>query len=172
ATSAAFPALQSTGRLQHHDTLPGGEDALIERIGDAEAVLNIRSSTRFSERVFAACPALRLLSVWGTGTDHIDLAAAARHGVAVTNTPGVSAISIAEHTMALLFAVARRVPQTDASVRRGEWQRRQFVELRGKTCGVIGLGAIGRQFATLAAGIGMKVLGWTLHPRASAGVEE
>ncbi|HXA51479.1 MAG TPA: NAD(P)-dependent oxidoreductase, partial [Candidatus Acidoferrum sp.] len=164
ATSAAFPVLQSIGSLAYHDTLPGGEDALIDRLGDADAVLNIRSSTRFSERVFAACPKLRLVSVWGTGTDHIDLAAAARHHVAVANTPGVSATSIAEHALALLFAVARLVPEMDRATRNGAWPRGRFVQLTGKTCGVIGYGAVGREFTRLARGIGMNVMIWTLHP--------
>lgn len=171
ATSAAFPALRSIGSLRYHDTLPGGEDTLIERIGDAEAVLNIRSSTRFSELVFAACPKLRLLSVWGTGTDHIDLAAAARHGIAVANTPGVSATSIAEHALALLFAVARRVPEMDQSTRDGLWPRGRFVQFTGKTCGVIGYGAVGREFTRLARGIGMKVLIWTMHTERYPDVE-
>ncbi len=109
--------------------------------------------------------------MWGTGTDHIDLAAAARRGIAVRNTPGVSAVSIAEHTLALLLAVARRIPQADAATRRGEWPRGQSVELNGKTCGVVGLGAIGRRFAQLAAGIGMRVVAWTMHPRSLPGIE-
>jgi D-3-phosphoglycerate dehydrogenase len=112
-----------------------------------------------------------MLSVWGTGTDHIDLAAAARHNVIVTNTPGVAARSIAEHTLALLLAVARRIPQVDAATRRGEWRRGQSVELFGKTCGIIGLGAIGREFARLAGGIGMRVIAWTMHPKPLPGVE-
>ena len=166
-----WPALAARAELDYWDTLPGSEEALIERIGAAEAVLNIRSSSKFTERVFAARPQLRLLSVWGTGTDHVDLAAAARHCVTVTNTPGVSAVSIAEHTLALLLAVARRIPQVDAATRRGEWAKGQSVELRGKTCGVIGLGAIGREFARLAAALGMRVIGWTIHPRPFPGVE-
>jgi D-3-phosphoglycerate dehydrogenase len=101
----------------------------------------------------------------------VDLPAAARHGVTVTNTPGVSAISVAEHALALLLAVVRRIPQVDAATRRGEWPRGQSVELHGKTCGVIGLGAIGRQFARIAAGIGMRVIAWTTHPRPQPGVE-
>jgi D-3-phosphoglycerate dehydrogenase len=95
----------------------------------------------------------------------VDLAAAASHGVTVTNTPGVSAISIAEHTMALLLAVARRIPQVDAATRAGEWPRGQSVQLYGKTCGIIGLGAIGRQFQRIAEGFGMRVVAWTFHPR-------
>lgn len=170
-SSAVWPALESRAQLDYYDTLPGSEERLIERIAQHELVLNIRSSSRFTERVFAASPRLRLVSVWGTGTDHVDLPAAAAHSVAITNTPGVSAVSIAEHTLALLLAVARRIPQVDAATRRGEWLRGQFIELRGKTCGIIGLGAVGREFARLAAGIGMRVIAWTLHPRPLDGVE-
>ncbi len=164
-SSAVWPELAARAELAYHDTLPGTEEALIARLRDAELVLNIRSSSKFTARVFDACPRLRLLSLWGTGTDHVDLAAAARRGVAVTNTPGVSAVAIAEHTLALLLAVARRIPQVDRATRVGEWPRGQSVQLHGKTCGIIGLGAIGREFARLAAGIGMRVAAWTMHPR-------
>jgi D-3-phosphoglycerate dehydrogenase len=168
--SAVLPALKKHAEVEHFDTLPFSEEVLIERIRHAEVVMNIRASTKFTARVFRACPKLRLLSVWGTGTDHVDLSAAARFSVTVTNTPGVSAVSIAEHALALLFAVARRLPQMDQSTRAGSWERGQFVELRGKTCGVIGYGAIGREFARLAGAIGMKVLLWTMHPEHYSGV--
>jgi phosphoglycerate dehydrogenase-like enzyme len=163
--SGAWPELAARSEIVYHDTLPGSEDGLIDRMQDAEIVVNLRASTKFTARVFEACPRLRLISVWGTGTDHVDLPAAARHGVTVTNTPGVSAISIAEHTMALLLAVARRIPQVDAATRGGEWPRGRSVQLYGKTCGIIGLGAIGRQFWRIAAGFGMRVVAWTFHPR-------
>ena len=171
ATSAVFPALQGRAQLDYYDTLPLSEDALIDRIRESDVALNIRSSSRFTERLFAACPKLRLVSIWGTGTDHVDLAAAARHGVAIANTPGVSARSIAEHTLALLFAVARRIPHMDAATRLGGWERGQSMELYGKTCGILGYGAIGREFARLAAGIGMRVKLWTMHPAAYPGVD-
>jgi D-3-phosphoglycerate dehydrogenase len=164
-SSSVWPELAARAELSYYDTLPGSEEHLIERIREAGIVLNIRSSQKFTEGVFGACPRLRMLSVWGTGTDHVDLAAAARHGVTVTNTPGVSAISIAEHTLALLFAVARRIPRIDRATRAGEWPRGRSVELHGKTCGLVGLGAIGRQFARLASAIGMRVVAWTMHPR-------
>ena len=165
ASSAVWGDLAARAELVYHSTLPGSEEGLIERIADAEIVLNIRSSSKFTERVFASCPRLRLVSVWGTGTDHVDLAAAARRGITITNTPGVSAVSIAEHALALLLAVARGIPTSDAATRRGEWPRGRMIELRGKTCGIIGLGAIGSRFAQLAAGIGMRVIAWTMHPR-------
>jgi len=164
-SSSVWQDLETRAKLDYFDTLPGSEDRLVERIAAADAVLNIRASSKFTARVFEACPRMRLLSLWGTGTDHIDLAAAVRHGVTVTNTPGVSAVSIAEHALALLLAVARRIPQVDAATRQGQWPRGQSVELRGKICGIIGLGAIGREFARLAAGIGMKIITWTMHPR-------
>ena len=164
AGSAAWTALTAFAETRYYDTLPESEDALIARLTGADAALNIRSSTHFTERVFAACPTLHLLSVWGTGTDHVDMAAAARHRVAIANTPGVSAVSIAEHALALLFAVARRVPEMDALTRAGSWPRGRFVQLAGKTCGIVGYGAVGREFARLAAGVGMRVVVWTLHP--------
>ena len=170
ATSEAFPTLRSFAEIDYHASLPGSEDDLIERIRHADAVLNIRCSTGFTERVLAACPQVRLISVWGTGMDHVDLAAAARHRVTVANTPGVSAIAIAEHALALLLGVARRLPEMDTAVRNGGWPRGRFVQLAGKVCGIVGYGAIGREFARLASGIGMRVVMWTMHPTNHPGV--
>ena len=171
AASQAYRKLLEQTPVAYHDTLPGTEERLIERIAGAEVVINIRSSTRFSESVFRHSPHLRLLSLWGTGTDNVDLPAAARHGVTVTNTPGVSAFSIAEHALALLLAVARRIPRVDAEVRQGRWPRGQAAQMHGKTLGIIGLGAVGRQFARLGAGVGMRVIAWTMHPDPALGFE-
>ncbi len=171
AASGAWPELAARATVDYHDTLPGSEERLVERIAAAEIVLNIRSSSKFTGHVFRRCPRLRLLSLWGTGTDNVDLAAAARHGVTVTNTPGVSAASIAEHAMALMLAVARRIPRIDAEVRQGQWPRGSMVQLHGKTLGILGLGAVGRQLATLGGGIGMRVIAWTVHPNPALGFE-
>jgi len=167
--SQAYQELIRREPVAYYDTLPGGEERLRERIADAEVVINIRSSTRFTAAVFTACPALRLVSIWGTGTDNVDLEAARAHGVRVTNTPAVAAPAIAEHALMLLLAAARRVVEIDGRVRRGEWPRAQVPLLRGKTAGVIGLGAIGRDFARLAEAIGMRVLTWTPHPKPELG---
>ncbi len=169
--SAAYRELASREAIDYYDTLPGSDEKLIERIAGAEIVINIRSSCKFTEIVFSRCTKLRLLSVWGTGTDHVDLAAAGRYGVKVTTTPGVSAPSIAEHSLALMLAVARRIPQIDREVRDGKWPRAQVAQLQGKTLGIIGLGAVGRQFARLGAGIGMRVIAWTMHPNPALGFE-
>ncbi|HEX4682973.1 MAG TPA: phosphoglycerate dehydrogenase, partial [Gemmatimonadaceae bacterium] len=134
------------------------EDELSRRIGDAECVVNIRAHAHFSESVLEACPNLRLISVWGSGTDHVDLAACARRGITVANTPGVNAHAVAEHTMALMLAVMRRIPQLDARMRSGEWPRGMSAQLEGKTLGLVGLGTIGSRVAELARAFGMKLL--------------
>jgi phosphoglycerate dehydrogenase-like enzyme len=169
--SQAYRALLDRTPVEYFDSLPKSEAGLIERIREAEIVINIRSSSRFPESVFAQCKNLKLLSLWGTGTDNVDLAAAARHGVTVTNTPGVSAISIAEHCMALMLSVARRIPRTDAEIRQGHWPRGEGAQMCGKTLGIVGLGAIGRRFAQLGAAIGMRIIAWTLHPNPALGFE-
>jgi len=171
AESQAYRKLLEQTTVDYYDTLPATVERLIERIAAAEIVINIRSSTRFTENVFGHCPGLRLLSLWGTGTDNVDLAAAARHGVTVTNTPGISAISIAEHALTLMLAVARRIPRLDAEVRQGRWPRGQAAQMHGKTLGIIGLGAVGRRFARLGAGIGMRVIAWTMNPDPALGFE-
>jgi len=171
APSDAYRSLLQRVQVDYHDTLPGTEDRLIERIAGAEIVINIRSSSRFTENVFRRSPELRLLSLWGTGTDNVDLYAAARQGVTVTNTPGVSAASVAEHALALLLATARRIPQLDTEVRQGRWPRGRMWQMQGKTLGIVGLGAIGREFARMGAAIGMRVIAWTMHANPALGYE-
>ena len=144
---------------------PSGADGLVERIRDAEIVINIRSTSRFTDDVLARCPKLRLISIWGTGTDNVDLSAAQARGVRVTNTPGVGAIAVAEHTLALIMAVAKQLVLVDHQVRHQQWPRAMATQLRGKTLGLIGTGAIGREVARLGRGIGMRVIAWTFHPQ-------
>ena len=162
--SAAFRDLTRQAQVAYHDSLPASAQVLVERLQGAQAVLNVRSSVSFDAEVFAACPEMRVLSLWGTGTDHVDLDAASRHGVVVTNTPGVSAISMAEHALALMLSVARDIPRLDKKTRRGGWPRGFVTQLHGKTLGVVGLGAIGLQTARVARGIGMRVIAWTRTP--------
>ena len=157
------------GKLAGHDVRtyadrPSGPDDLAARVGDAEIVINIRSTSRFTATVLEKCPQLRLISIWGTGTDNVDLAAAKARGVRVTNTPGVSAIAVAEHTVALIMAVAKQLVQVDQQVRQGRWPRAMVTQLRAKTLGLIGTGAIGREVAKLGKGLGMRVIAWTFHP--------
>ena len=134
------------------------EDELIRRIAGAEAVVSLRAYSRFSNRVIDASPSLRMISIWGTGTDNVDLDACRARGVRVTNTPGVNANSVAEQTLALMLAVARQIPAMDRGTREGKWPRAMLVQLEGKTLGVIGLGAIGSRVVALATAFGMNVV--------------
>jgi D-3-phosphoglycerate dehydrogenase len=139
------------------------ERELIRRLGAATAAVNIRAHARFSDTVFAACPALKLVSVWGTGTDNIDLSAAGMRGVTVCNTPGINAFAVAEHALTLMLAVARKITILDSEMRKGRWPREMLTQLVGKRLGVFGMGAIGSRLVTLGRGIGMHVLGWSAH---------
>ena len=165
--SAAFERLRGYDVRTFSDR-PSGPDELAGRISDAEVVINIRSSSRFTREVFDECPKLQLISIWGTGTDNIDLAAARSRGVQVTNTPGVAAVAVAEHTLALIMTLAKRLVQVDHDVRGGQWPRAMVMQLRGKTLGLIGTGAIGQEVAKLGRAVGMKVIAWTFHPRGQA----
>ena len=161
--SQAYQRLRTCDH-QLHDSLPGTPQELAARIGDAEALINIRASTRLSAEVLAHCRALRLISIWGTGTDHVDLNSARARGITVTNTPAVSAIAVAEHTLSLMFAVAKQTIAVDRRVRAGEWPRAMVQQLNGRTLGLIGTGAIGREVARLAKAVGMSVIAWTFNP--------
>ena len=146
------------------------EGELARRLGGARAAINIRAHARFTERVFSACPALKMVSIWGTGTDNIDLESAVRHGVTVSNTPGVNANAVAEHTIALMLAVARRIPKIDQEMRAGAWPREMLTQLLGKNLGVFGTGAIGKRVAALGRALGMEVIAWSA--RGGSRVEE
>lgn len=163
APSASYAKLAGCD-VQTYADRPSDADDLVARIRDAEIVINIRSTSKFTVDVIEKCPRLRLISIWGTGTDNVDLAAAKSHHVCVTNTPGVSAVAVAEHTLALIMSVAKQVVTVDRQVRQGKWPRAMVPQLRGKVLGLIGTGAIGREVATLGRAIGMRVIAWTFHP--------
>jgi len=105
-----------------------------------------------------------MISIQAPGTDNVDLKAAGKLGITVTNTPGANALAVAEHSVALLFSLARQVPLLDREVRSGRWPRVDMVQLSGKVMGLMGLGAIGGNGARIVRGLGMQVIAWTLHP--------
>lgn len=164
AGSRGEKCLAQLGELKIYPIDCKGGDELLRLTEDANAIVNIRARCRFDREFFEKSPALQVLSIWGTGTDHVDLLAAKEAGVVVSNTPGVAAHSVAEHTLALMLAAARQIPINDTAVRQDQWPRGQMTQLTGKTLGLIGLGAIGRQTARIARGIGMNLIAWTFHP--------
>jgi len=115
-----------------------------------------------------SCKKLEMISIWGTGTDNIDLDAAGRHGITVCNTPGINAFAVAEHALALMLATARRIPRIDREVRSGAWPRDLLTQLLGKTLGVFGTGKIGGRVIALGKALGMDVLAYSARGDAAA----
>ncbi|MEE8500764.1 MAG: phosphoglycerate dehydrogenase [Kiloniellales bacterium] len=136
-----------------------GPQELIERIGAYDG-LAVRSATKVSAEVIAAGTRLKVIGRAGIGVDSIDVEAATQRGIVVMNTPGGNAVTTAEHTIAMLFALAREIPAADRSTRAGKWEKSRFmgVELTGKTLGVIGCGNIGAIVAERALALRMRVV--------------
>jgi D-3-phosphoglycerate dehydrogenase / 2-oxoglutarate reductase len=124
--------------------------------------LVVRSETKVTSELMEKAPQLRVIGRAGVGVDNIDVPAATVRGVVVMNAPDGNTITTAEHTIALLVALARRIPQANSSLKFGRWERKKFigVELQGKTLGIIGLGRIGRVVATRARALGMSIIAY------------
>ncbi|MCL6636412.1 MAG: phosphoglycerate dehydrogenase [Alicyclobacillus sp.] len=137
------------------------EAELAEAVQDADALL-VRSASKVTERVLAAARRLKVVGRAGVGVDNIDVNAATRRGVVVVNAPDGNTISAAEHTFAMMIAMARHIPQAHATVKSGKWDRKSFVgvELAGKTLAVVGMGRIGTEVAKRAKAFHMEVYGY------------
>ncbi|MGR3467833.1 MAG: phosphoglycerate dehydrogenase [Shimia sp.] len=137
------------------------KDKLLEVIGQYDG-LAIRSATKVTEKIIAAADNLKVIGRAGIGTDNIDKDAASKRGVIVMNTPFGNMTTTAEHAIAMMFAVARQIPEASASTHAGKWEKSKFmgVELTGKTLGVIGAGNIGGIVCDRAKGLKMKVVAY------------
>ena len=137
------------------------KDALLGAIGQYDG-LAIRSATKVTEKVIAAATRLRVIGRAGIGVDNVDIPAASKKGIIVMNTPFGNSITTAEHAIAMMFAVARQIPEANASTHAGKWEKARFmgVELTGKTLGVIGAGNIGSIVCDRARGLRMKVIAY------------
>lgn len=137
------------------------KEALLERIKGFDALL-VRSQTQVTREVIEAASNLKIIGRAGVGVDNIDLDAATEHGIIVVNAPDGNTNSAAEHTIAMLTALARKIPQAFNSLKNGKWDRKSFigVELKNKTLGVIGLGRIGAEVAARAKGQRMNVIAY------------
>lgn len=164
AGTPALDRLRRLGEVRLYDSDATDPEVLASRLRDADVAVNIRGRTRFTADVLAGCPRLRLISIWGTGTDNVDLKAAAARGITVTNTPGANAIAVAEHTVALMLALVKQLAPADRAVRQGGWPRNLVPQLRGKRLGILGTGLIGREVAAMGKGLGLEVVAWTYHP--------
>src|SRR6202521_1984694 len=141
-----------------------------QHLAGADALI-VRSALKVDAAVLAQAPKLRVIGRAGVGVDNVDLPAATAAGVLVMNTPGGNAVSVAEHTLALMLSLARSIPQANQSTKSGKWEKKKFLghELRGKTLGIIGLGSIGREVVKRAKAFEMRALASDPYVNAQSG---
>jgi len=141
------------------DVIVSDPKGYTQHLADCDALL-VRSAVKVTQEVLAKAPKLRVIGRAGVGVDNVDLKAATAAGVLVMNTPGGNAVSVAEHTLGLMLAMARSIPQATASTKSGKWEKKKFLgtELRGKTLGVMGLGSIGREVVKRARPFEMDIV--------------
>ncbi|MGB6010958.1 MAG: hydroxyacid dehydrogenase, partial [Desulfobacterales bacterium] len=159
---AAKEIFEATGEIEvviDNDAATSDPKALSEIIGEFHG-LAVRSGTNVTEEVLTRAKKLKVVGRAGIGVDNIDVQAATKQGVVVMNAPGGNTITTAEHTISLMLALARNIPQGTASLREGKWEKKRLsgVEITGKTLGIIGLGHIGRVVADRAKGLKMVVI--------------
>ncbi len=141
---------------------PGlSEDQLAEAVVGADALV-VRSGAQVTEKIIAAADKLKIIARAGVGVDNIDIPAATRRGVLVVNCPTGNTVAAAEHTIAMLLAAARNIPQAHASLQAGKWERKRFMgrQVTGKTLGIVGLGKIGSEVARRGRGLGMGIVAY------------
>jgi D-3-phosphoglycerate dehydrogenase / 2-oxoglutarate reductase len=153
--------LKSIPNTEVDEKLGLSEEKLIAEVSEYDAFV-VRSGVKITAKVLAAATKLRAIARAGMGYDNIDLDAATKKGVVVMNTPGQNAVTTAEHTIAMMMALARNIPQAQATLKSGKWDRKSFTgtELSGKVLGVVGLGNVGREVARRARGLKMEVVGY------------
>ena len=155
-------AITSRGvAVRYEPELAGDPDAFRREIGDVEG-LAVRSGARVTADILDAAERLRVIGRAGVGVDTIDVSAATARGIVVLNAPFGNTVTTAEHTLAMILAMARHIPAADASLRAGLWKRKEFLglELQGKTLGVVGCGHVGSEVANRARALGMRVLAY------------
>jgi D-3-phosphoglycerate dehydrogenase len=156
ATLAVFAA-EPGWKVLTHDQLP---DGLPAALADADALV-VRSAVQVDDALMEHAPKLRVVGRAGVGVDNIDADAATRRGIVVMNTPGANAVAVAELTIGLMLALARKLPAANSTMHAGKWEKKslQGAELRGKTLGILGLGRIGLEVARRAKGFGLEIVG-------------
>jgi D-3-phosphoglycerate dehydrogenase / 2-oxoglutarate reductase len=160
AEPLAPAAIELLRAQDKRDVIVADPNTYKQHLNDCEALV-VRSAVKVNKDVLAAAPRLKIIGRAGVGVDNVDLAAATEAGVLVMNTPGGNAVSVAEHTLALMLSMARSVPQASSSTKAGKWEKKKFLgnELRGKTLGIVGLGSIGREVVKRARPFEMRIIG-------------
>ena len=156
--------LRPHGEVILYTDRPGTMEEQLDRVRDAQVIINTRGAVKWPREALRALPKLRVIATCSVGTDMIDLETASELGIMVSNQPGRTAGVVAEHIFGLMFAVAKRAAFQTAELKSGRWTRMENVLLQGKTLGVVGTGNIGGETARLANALGMEVVAWTFHP--------
>lgn len=158
--------LESIGELEIFGALPRDDEEIIKRGKDADII--ILGWTKITKEILSRLPNLKMISLWATGYDYVDIEEAKKRGIIVTNVPGYAKNAVAELAVSLMLAVSRKIPGADIDVRKsGEynWDRFKGRELTEKILGIIGLGAIGFKVAQIAKGFDMKVIAYDPFPK-------
>ena len=161
--------LRAFGEVVLYTDRPNTAAEKVRRADGALCLINSRGAVKWPGEVLRLLPHLKMISVCGIGTDAIDLESARDLGIIVCNIPGRTAGIVAEHALALMFAVARRAWFHTDAMKRGRWTGMDNIYLRGKTLGVVGTGSIGAEMARLGKAVGMNVIAWSFHPSAERG---
>jgi D-3-phosphoglycerate dehydrogenase len=153
--------LESGGQL-NVEVKTGLKESDLVAIAASYSAIVVRSQTKITAKVIDAAKQLKVVGRAGVGVDNVDVDAATRRGVVVMNTPGGNTVSTAEHAFSLLVSIARNIPQADASIKAGKWDRKSFegVELHGKTIGIFGMGRIGTEVARRVIAFGMRAVAY------------
>jgi len=164
AGSPQLERLRDLADIQLYSDLPNSVEVQLERARDAQIVINSRGAMTWPGNVLRQLPQLKMITTCSIGIDSIDVETARDLGIVVSNVPGRTKTVVAEHALALMLAVARRLVFMTSELRAGRWSGMKNSTLNGKTLGVIGTGAIGSETARLGRAIGMQVQAWTFHP--------
>jgi D-3-phosphoglycerate dehydrogenase len=162
--SPQLARLREAADVRLYQERPVSTAELLRRAREADVMINSRGHVKWPGELLELLPRLRMISTCSIGTDSIDLEAASRLGIVVSNIPGRTAAVVAEHALALLLAASRRTSFQTAELKAGRWTRMDTVFLGGKTLGVVGVGSIGAAMAKLGQAIGMHVVAWTFSP--------
>ena len=156
--SPAIARLRQRAQVQIFTDKFASEEKLIQALKGSQAIIPIRERTRFSAALLKAMPDLEFIAQTGNHAYHIDVQAATEAGIVVSMAP--AGVGVTELTIGLMIAVMRRIPQSDAAMRHGDWPLVLGYVLRGKTLGILGLGKVGAEVARIAQAFGMKVIAW------------
>ncbi len=167
AESPQLERLRGVAELRLHRDRPRSEEEQLRRVAEADVIINSRGHLMWPGPLLEQLPKLRMITTCSIGTDAIDLEAARRLGIVVSNVPGRTATIVAEHALAMILATARRLAFQTAELKAGRWSSIGNIFLAGRTLGVIGTGSIGAEMARLGRAIGMNVIAWTFNPSES-----